>query len=112
MLCFKINRQLSTDLRKSDDLSLSFTLEKPVYFSKYRYTITEREVEFYLIANKGTQGYLIPEMKSADYFIIIKNFYDDEELELYLDRLNAIPEVVVAAELDPAKLKSKENLIF
>lgn len=55
---------------------------------------------------------MIPEMKNVDYFILIKNFIDQEDIDQLISGLNAIPEIVVAAEVDPAKLKSKENLIF
>ena len=70
------------------------------------------ETEYYLLANKGTEGYLIPEMKSVDYFILIKNFIDKDDLSYLLEGINKLQGVVVAAELNPGRLKSKENLIF
>ena len=70
------------------------------------------EVEFNLLANKGTEGFLIPEMKKVDYFLLIHNYIDDDDLKEVIAGLNRIPEVAVAAEVDPKKLKSKENLII
>lgn len=72
----------------------------------------ELETIFFLISNKGTEGYLIPEMKSTDYFILVKNLFDEEELASFIAGLNRISDIVVAAKVDPMKLKSKENLIF
>ncbi len=113
LLCFKINRQLTIDFVRISELPLQLTSAgEPVYFSRYHYRIPETETDFFLLANKGTEGYLIPEMKKVDYFILIRNFLDEEETEGLLTGLNRIPEVVVAAEVNPVKLKSKENLIF
>jgi hypothetical protein len=42
----------------------------------------------------------------------VHNYVDKEELKEMIRGLNRIPEVLVAVEVDPKKLKSKENLIF
>jgi len=113
MLCFKINKQLSIGFVRITELPLQLSASgETVYFSRYHYQIPETETDFFLLANKGTEGYLIPEMKRVDYFILIKNYLDEEDMESFLDGINKIPEVVVAAEVNPEKLKSKENLIF
>ena len=113
MLCFKINKQLTVDFVRINELPLQLMPSGITgYFSRYHYQIPETETEFYLLANKGTEGYLIPEMKKVDYFILIRNYFDPEELEGFIEGINKIQEVVVAAEVNPEKLKSKENLIF
>jgi hypothetical protein len=113
MLCFKINKQLGTDFSKINDLEMLFSADEELfYFSRYFYTIPESETELYLIANKGTEGCLVPEMKQVDFFLMIHNYIDKEDLKAIVSGLNKISEVLVAAEVDPRKLKSKENLIF
>lgn len=112
-LCFRINKQLNIQFCRVDELPLQLIKnEYPSFFSRYQYLTEQSGAEFYLLANKGTNGYLIPEMKTADYFILIRNFIDEEDLENFISGLNKIPEVQVAAEVDAKKLKSKENLIF
>ncbi|TZF82246.1 IPExxxVDY family protein [Pedobacter sp. BS3] len=112
-LCFKINKQLNIKFHRIDELSLQFAKgAEPVYFTRYYYQPEQSETEFYLLNNKGTEGYLIPEMKTADFFILILNYIDDEDFDTFMNGLAAIPEVVAAVEVDPKKLKSKENLIF
>lgn len=111
-LAFKINRHISKDFARIEDLSVPLASSGHSFFSRYIYQIPESETDLFLLANKGTEGYLIPEMKNVDYFILIKNFIDQEDIDQLISGLNAIPEVVVAAEVDPGKLKSKENLIF
>ena len=101
------------DLSRQADLQLLFNnKQEPFYFSKYFYLQPHSETEFTLLANKGSEGFLIPEMKTVDYFLLIHNYIDSEELKQVIGGLNRIAEVQVAAELDPKKLKSKENLII
>jgi hypothetical protein len=113
MFCFKINKQLGTDFCKVTDLELPFnTGNENLYFSRYFYLMPQTETELYIIANKGTEGFLVPEMKKVDFFLLIRNYIDDDDLKLIISKLNKVPEVLVAVEVDPKKLKSKENLIF
>jgi len=113
MFCFKINKQLGTDFCKVTDLELPFNASNEIfYFSRYFFLMPETETELYIIANKGTEGFLVPEMKKADFFLLIRNYIDEDDLKLIISKLNKIPEVLVTVEVDPKKLKSKENLIF
>ena len=113
MFCYKINKQLDTDFSKITDLEMSFSNDEEIfYFSRYFHMTPESGTEFYVLANKGTEGFLVPEMKKADFFLLIRNYIDRDDLRAIIGRLNKIPEVLVAVEVDPKKLKSKENLIF
>jgi len=83
------------------------------HFNIFRYHNASFEYEFYLLSNRSVEGAaLIPEIISFDYFLIIKHFIDEEDLEALLENIKAIPEVLLAKEIDPTILKSKENLIF
>lgn len=113
MFCFKINKQLGSDFCKVNDLELLFNADKDIYyFSRYYYLMSETETELFIISNKGTEGFLVPEMKEADFFLLIRNYIDEDDLKRIISGINRIPEVLVAVEVDPKKLKSKENLIF
>ena len=85
----------------------------PFYFHLYLYLAGKVPVhDFYFIANKGSDGYLIPEMKKADYFLLIKNYIDENDLDSLISNLNKITEIVTAIKIDPKKIKSRENLLF
>lgn len=113
-LCHFINKHTGLELRKVKDHQLPAPRAGEWWmFSMYLYLPESVETEYYLISNKGEEnGYLIPEMKNTDYFLMIKNFIDEEDLDALVNAINAIPDVVVASEITPDKLKSKENLIF
>lgn len=112
-ICYLINKCLNFNFVKSPDLSVDIYQQgPPVYFSFYEYSWENSETDFYFIGNKGSDGYLIPEMKKADYFLMIKNYIDDADLEKLISDLNHIPEIVAAVKIDPKKIKSRENLLF
>lgn len=112
-ICYLINKHLNFDFIKVDDLEVDiYKGSEPVLFSLYRYSWETTETDFYFIGNKGSEGYLVPEIKSADYFLMIRNYIDDNELDTIVSSLNKIPEVVAAVKIDPKKIKSRENLLF
>ena len=112
-ICYLINKSLNFNFIKIPDLSVDINQnEGPVLFSLYHYNWEATETDFYFIGNKGSEGYLIPEMKKADYFLLIKNYIDENDLDNLISALNKIPEVVAAVKIDPKKIKSRENLLF
>lgn len=111
-LCFLINKYLELGFERTEfDYSFQYLNQNTRYFSQFFYK-NPNENDFFLIANKGNQGYLIPELKEIDYFMLLKNFFDDEDLQFIIKGLKSIPEIQGATEISPYKLKSKENLIF
>jgi hypothetical protein len=112
-LCYHINKALGVDFVRIEELNLFFSADKlNRSFNRYAYFPENQETEFYVLSNKGSEGILIPEMNGVDYFLLIKNFIDDEDLALWLKQIKGIPDVIAAVEVEPKKLKSKENLLF
>ena len=112
-ICYYINKCLNFNFTRIDDLSLDTHVNgTPMLFSLYHYVWESTETDFYFIGNKGSDGYLVPEMREADFFIMIKTYIDDDDLESMISALNKIPEIVAAVKIDPKKIKSRENLLF
>lgn len=111
--CYLINKFLNFNFVKMPDLSVDIQPgAEPVLFSIYHYKPGENEMDFYFIANKGSSGFLVPEMKKVDYFLLIKNYIGENELDNLISSLNRITEFVAAVKVDPKKVKSRENLLF
>lgn len=112
-ICYLINKCLNFNFVRADDLELDNMLKgEPALFSFFNYSWETTETDFYFIGNKGSEGYLVPEMREADYFMLIKNYIDESDLETIISALNKIPEVVAAVKIEPKKIKSRENLLF
>lgn len=111
-VCYHINKETGLNFSKTDDLRLDKPQPAaPVFFSKYEYQQTEAALYFF-IANKGTEGYLIPEMNKTDYWVLIKKYITDNELDSMVSAINRIAGVLSAVKVDPKKIKSRENLLF
>jgi hypothetical protein len=110
-LCYHINKRLNFNFTKSADLEI-IQGGMSVYFSLYQFHWEASDTDFYFIANKGSDGYLIPEMRKVDYFIMIRNYINDEDLDKLITDLNKIQEIVAAVKVDPKKIKSRENLLL
>jgi hypothetical protein len=113
VLCHKINTQLGFDFERIEEHEVYFNVDQaPLSFSKYYFYVEQGENEYFIVSNRHSDGFLIPEMNKVDYFLIIHQFLDKEDLNYILSGLNKLPDIQVAAQIDPYKLKSKENLIM
>lgn len=113
VLCHKINAQLGFDFERIEEHEVYFNVDQaPLSFSKYYFYVEQGENEYFIVSNRNSDGFLIPEMNKVDYFLIIHQFLDKDDLNYILSGLNKLPDIQVAAQIDPYKLKSKENLIM
>src|ERR1700761_6566153 len=109
-ICYLINKYLNFNFIKIPDLAVN--LEDGgvrSLFSIYSYFWEATKADTYFISNKGTEGYLVPEMRKMDYFLMIKNYLSENDANAMVASLNKIPEIVAAVKIDPKKIKSHEN---
>ena len=112
-ICYLINKSLNFNFIKIPDLTVDIHHDgNPLLFSLYNYYWETSKTDVYFIANKGTEGYLIPEMRNADYFLLIKNYFAENDTDGLVSALNKIPDIMAAVKIDPKKIKSHENLLF
>ena len=112
-ICYLINKYLNFNFTKTDDLEAEANEgEALARFSQYLYSSASNRSAFYFIANKGAGGYLLPEMRKADYFLMTKNNIDEIELDSLVSSLNKVPEIVAAVKIDPKKIKSREKSLI
>lgn len=112
-LCHHINKELCADFRKAGDYCLGLlTGSELLLFSQYCFKPKGSEAEFYIISNQSVAGCLIPEMCGVDYFMLIKNYFDEEDMEDLLLKLQGIADIESLFLVDPHSLKSNENLLF
>jgi len=112
-ICYLINKYLNFNFIKNPDLVVDINKNNEAcLFSIYNYYWPETKAELFFIANKGSEGYLIPEMRNMDYFLLVKNYFSDNEANMLVSALNKIPEIIKATKIDAKKIKSRENLLF
>jgi len=111
-LCWFLNKQLEMNLEREEDLLLKNEQDEEMFFPKYYFYIEESETDFYLLGNKGTDGFLIPEQKEIDFFMLVYNLPDRDGGAALAKKIKTLQEVQSAFTMDPRKLRSKENLLF
>jgi len=111
-LCWAINKSLDFQLERDEkEIVIRRANGELISFSLYHYFIEEFEVQIELISNKSENGYLVPELKQADYFLKIEDHYP-ESLSEIVEGLRKLPLVNMVFEIDVETLKSKQNLLF
>lgn len=113
ILCHKINNCLEFEFEKVDDHKVFYNIDDaPLSFSRYHYFEEQGEIAYYLVSNRHSEGFLIPEMNKVDFFMVIRPAIYKEDMAFILNRLNKLADIQVAAQIDALKLKSKENLMM
>ncbi len=115
-LAWKINKCLEINLVKEVDVEIEFFNQSDLVISNFLYQ-TENS-EFRLLKNKSVSSnsranvYLLPELQSFDYVVMVSGFEDTFSIDTVKSELQAIPGVQYIKLFDVESLKSRENLIF
>ena len=110
-LCRELNLGLCIDLLRVGDLEIS-QKEEIKAFSFYEFVDEDNYLEYYLISNLSSSGYLIPEQKKVDFFLMLKGNISIDLKDDIICKINSLSLVLTSFNLDPNQLKSKQNLLF
>lgn len=119
-LCWGINRALNIEMAQTEPLSIALKKnEPPSDFPVFKQVNKSNDTALYLISNKAEAaetekqpGLLIAEQHQADYFFIAQGAFTEHDLEQMMKSIREIPFVQLIYRINPAVLKSKENLLF
>src|SRR5690554_5550595 len=113
-MAWLINRQMGINLINGKDVRMEFLKQPDLLISQY---VLKKEHGFIqLLRNRsyvhdGLVGYLIPELKYVDYFLILQDYTLETDINSYIENLSASNLIQNVVKLDISKLKSKENLL-
>ena len=110
-LCWELNKILSIDLTRTKDYEISKKNEKSS-FSFYEFIDENNYLEFFFISNRSKSGFLIPEQKKVDFFLVIRGNVSESLTKEIIVKINSLSLVLTSFNIDPNQLKSKQNLIF
>jgi hypothetical protein len=113
-LCHEINKCLGVEMERTDDIRVpaghpgSHTIH--ACFKGY----LEEDHGYFLISNKDMKGtgFLIPERKTFDYFLIIDPTCHHKDLNICVSRIRDIDIVTGAFEADPREFRSAEAFLI
>lgn len=113
-MAWLINKSMGINLVKVDDVRMEFLKQPVLFVSQF---MLKKEHGFIQLlrnrsySNSGFTGYLIPELKTMDYFLILQDYTLETNINSYIENLSASNLVQNVVKLDISKLKSKENLL-
>lgn len=112
-LSWSINKHCFWQLKKEEDVLVELkSSTSKVPFTLFSFVNHEIGCEFLLLENKHQGHQLLPEIKGADYLVIVRGAYSKELLAETVERLKQISLVITAFEVDETKIVNKQNLYF
>jgi len=106
-LCWNINSSMKLNFEKTHD----HNVKEDLWFSRYTY-ISDEGVEYDLLTNRSKKGYLVPNQKSINYFLVVRNDYWKQDKPDFMSKLRGIQDVLLAFEIDIENLKYIDRFIF
>tara|TARA_B100000767_G_scaffold208739_1_gene195695 strand:- start:1939 stop:2358 length:420 start_codon:yes stop_codon:yes gene_type:complete len=106
-LCWNINNSLQLNFKKKND----HNIKQDLFFSRYTF-ISDDGTEYDLLANRSKKGYLIPNQKSINFFLIVKNVYWLQDKTMFMSKLRSVPDILLTFELDLTNLKHIDRFIL
>ncbi len=101
-LSFMLNRQAGFELSKLDDFN---------GFSFYSCRDDDTFNTYFLLANRNTEGVLLPELKQTDYMLIVEGPYKKTRKEKLLENIRAIQNILTAFEIRFETIRNWETLL-
>jgi hypothetical protein len=109
-MCFELNDTMELALKRAPDIALDDKDRNRSLHVHYA-AVDGDNLEFRVVANKGTKGYFVPEKRNIHYFLLIRNanraFGDS-----FFSRLRGMPWLEGAYRLDPNELRSAAHFLL
>ena len=109
-LCWQINNKLKTYFVKVENHSPQNNTNQT--FERFTYKDIKNESQYDIISNLSSEGYLLNTHKSVNYFLKIQNKLWTGEKDIFINKLNEIPEILLIFELNLVKINSLTPFIL
>ncbi len=128
-LCWYLNNYLKLDFKRYPEMDIGMEISSSrgkkagslfenilpekteVYFPVYHYVFPFSEANIFLYTNNVGGNILLPDVKQADYLLLMQYSEYMNQSEKYLNCISAIPNVSMAIDRDVSTLKWKRNLV-
>lgn len=110
-LAYHINKEVDVNLKKYNDFILSDKSGNVYNFSWYYFCNHHLVAKIFLISNKSESSKLIPSKKEIDYFLLFKDFPDNNFAIETVQLIRKIPNVMAVFSLDLNIIKDADLII-
>jgi hypothetical protein len=111
-LSFLLNQGLDLEFIKMEDFRAAIAPRKePDGFSFYFYRDEDRFNAYYLLANRGEESVLLPELRQTDFLLLLEGPCKKAQKDHLLSTIKAIPNVLTAFEIRFETIRNYENFL-
>jgi len=112
-LCWHLNKMMNFEMKMMNDLEITHKKKnKTALFSWFKYEDELDKLMVYLISNRHSGEYLLPEMKQADFIFMVQGEVTEERRKEIFNGIKQINAVQLTIDIKYNKLKSKANLVM
>ena len=111
-LSFQVNQSLRIRMKRVSDLIIDGQGEGGYRgYALYSYDNQDQRCYYFLLANHHPEGKLLSSLRQTDYFLIISQFLNREDVERIVHILRRIQGVLTAYQVDPSNIRDMELLL-
>jgi len=112
-LSFLMNQKMEPEFIKMEDFcSVSSPKKESDSFSFYYGKDDDHYNTYSLVANRGQESILVPELKQTDFLLLVEGPFKKNQKENLLAALKSIPNVLTAFEIRFETIKNYENFLI
>jgi hypothetical protein len=110
-LIWAINSKLNLAFSRIGEFKTLDESGKGMEFSRFFLEDESRFISFYIISNRCSQGFLLPEYRTMDYFLFLKGELDDNYPEILIKRLKSVEIISIAFLIEKPSGKTMKKLM-
>lgn len=111
-LVLNLNNKLGFSFKKINDLLYSPDDKKEKgSFTLYYFEKKSFDIDYFVLANRGSDSFLIPEYRQFDYFFLLKCCDSIREMKRVSAKINEIENIQTVFTLDLKKINHIKNLL-
>jgi hypothetical protein len=111
-LSYLLNEQLEFRLVRLADLPyFAPGAQEPVLFSLYKWRDEDQYNTYYLLANRSEDMLLAPQVKQADFLLLIEGPFKKKQQDELLSGIRKVPNVLTAFPVPFSSVKNYESIL-
>ncbi|MEM9052531.1 MAG: IPExxxVDY family protein [Bacteroidota bacterium] len=110
-LGWTINKALNIDLKRDEDVEIISKTKASRHHALFTFFDENLHIKYRLIENKKGVSIFLPEVKNADYLLIL-DYSDELNPEQITTKLRSIKAILLAFEIDLDEIGSKQNILL
>ncbi len=109
-MAWLLNRHISLQLQKEDDIVLYKEDLPTAYFNRFDYTDELNRTTYTLLDNSYENIHLLPELKNVSFLIMIKGALEFLDVDTLMQKIKKINGIQLVSNINLNKLKSTNHL--